>query len=702
MGHNAKTALVSMAEKAARERANPDRLLGDVLAKGYESRARAMVAKPKNGNGIWSVTHLDDILEEIISNLLEETYSFKVFAPNSYNFGIIVTYRQEWKPISYQVGELVSTIPLAPKEIRKFSKRTLVKKKRSVKEIEESVRALKEESSNTARADAEIVKEATMKSNFNYGAQGGVSVGVANFGSSASLAIEKGNRSQQTKKDFRESVVKSAQEYKQNRKQEISTEVSEEVEETYSGEISNPNDELPVTYMFYELQRRYEITEKIHKITPVILVANAVPAPHQINYDWLMRYDWILRRAILDDSFLPAFDYLLTREGDEKALEPLKESMDRQASVVEELTQQIEIKKREFEESIEKIFEKYFEISEPIVGTKDAKEFARAIANRERERLLPEFRKEISEMKDAMSKQVTALEAATERYVQALSEHLDRLAEIDRLRQHVKDNILYYMQAIWNHEHPDQRYFRIYNLDIFWPESATSQQAAVKDVKTIPEAFGLPGVAANMFPDKSAVVLEVPPPDAGAARTRKLYEVADLDNLLGYKGNYMIFPLRENSYLTTYMMLDYVDEVVGLRDPDDFGNYTIDDLLEIVECVKRRNPAGLSDNAKKELAEALKERLGSPRKDKEEIVVPTDSLYIEALPGRHPVLEDFKLAHRALDVKKTEAEATRAKLENIRLIARLKAKQYEDPDIEKKIVVEGNSQNVVVSHGEES
>ena len=31
---------------------------------------------------------------------------------------------------------------------------------------------------------------------------------------------------------------------------------------------------------------------------------------------------------------------------------------------------------------------------------------------------------------------------------------------------HVKENILYYMQAIWSHEPPDQRFFRLYNIDV--------------------------------------------------------------------------------------------------------------------------------------------------------------------------------------------------------------------------------------------
>ena len=62
----------------------------------------------------------------------------------------------------------------------------------------------------------------------------------------------------------------------------------------------------------------------------------------------------------------------------------------------------------------------------------------------------------------------------------------------------------------------------------------------------------------------------------------------------------------------------------------------------------------------------------------------------QQLAGENKILlEDFKLIHRALDVKKVQAEVRHAELENIRLAARALKGKDEDPDIEKKIVVEG-------------
>ena len=76
------------------------------------------------------------------------------------------------------------------------------------------------------------------------------------------------------------------------------------------------------------------------------------------------------------------------------------------------------------------------------------------------------------------------------------------------------------------------------------------------------------------------------------------------------------------------------------------------------------------------------------------IIVPTDSLYIEALPGKHPILEDFKLKHRMIDAQKAMAEHKSMELENIRAEARLRKQDLTDPDIDKNIHIEGSDKDV--------
>jgi hypothetical protein len=647
-----------------------------------------------------------------LERLLSERYAFDVFARNSINFGIMVTYRQAWKPEQYQVGDLVSTIPLAPKEIRRYTTRAVTKKTRAVKELEDNLQTRKTESSDTTRADGEIVKKAQEKTHFNLSASetfGGDGMSIT---ATQSGGGDSSKESAQVKKEMRESVLRSAQEYRQQHRVEVDTSESTETESTTYHEIQNPNDELAVTYLFYELQRTYRVSERIHQLTPVILVANEVPAPHEIDDAWLIQHDWILRRAILDDSFRPALDYLTKSfVGAEVNIRILESNALAQKNLVDQINQNLQAQMallKSNEQSVEEavqglastqqqqgIFNSVKRIFDPIgitggadSGPVDAAQamvdYARQTldrAERERARLLAQL--EVAS---------TALQAAVDKLSAAVKEHYDRVAEIDRLRVHVKDNVLYYLQAIWRQEPPDQRFFRLYNIDV--PLVTPLTDGVTVDVGTGTGSVP-PGLEA-LLGGGETVVGSLPMPEVELT-TRKLVEVADLDNVLAYKGNYMVFALKENNFLTLHMMQDYldVDEELLLRDPDELGNYSIEELQQLATCMNSKSST-LFQKHRGDFKKLLMERLNAPRKDNDLVIVPTQSLYIECLVGTHPLLEDFKLIHRALDVKKVQAEVRRAELENIRLAARALEGEREDPDIERKIVIEGNAAALTV------
>jgi hypothetical protein len=650
-------------------------------------------------------------LEQLLTTLdglIAERYAFDVFARDSINFGIMVTYRQTWEPLNYQVGDLVSTIPLAPKEVRRYTTKTVTKKTRAVKEVEDNLQTRKAEASDTSRVDAEIVQKAQNKTNFNITAHESIGGEGYDVDSTQNAGGEQAKQSEQTKKDFRESVLKSAQEYKQQHRMEIDTSESQETEETTFHEIQNPNDELAVTYLFYELQRTYKISERIHQLTPVILVANDVPAPDEIGDAWLIAYDWVLRRVILDDSFKAALDYLTKSfEGAEINIRILESNAEAQKAVVDSLNQQIRAQSQILDadqqavldavrglgssEQQQGMFDIVKRIFDPIgiTGSSDtgAVSAAQAMvdyAKETRDRADREKARLLSQLELA----ITALQTAVDKLSTSVKEHYDNVAAIDRLRVHVKENILYYMQAIWSHEPPDQRFFRLYNIDV---PIVTADTA------------GLPVNVYSGVDDLWDILQEwytwsatVPIPDNVSVTTKKLVEVAELDTVLGYKGNYMVFALKENNYITLHMMQDYLelgDELI-VRDPDDVANFTVDDIQELATCLYSRDPDTFRKH-QDQIKQMFIDRLSSPRSADDLVIVPTTSLYIEALVGTHPLLEDFKLIHRALDVKKVQAEVRHAELENVRLAARALKGEYEDPDIEKKIVIENGGRLVI-------
>jgi len=669
----------------------------------YRETARAMLRAAKVGK----LSRLEKFLEDI-DKRLKEPHAFKVFAPNSINFGILINYKQKWTPLNYQVGELVSSIPLTPGEIRKYTKKSVIKKSRSEKEIEDSLQVRKIDSSNTSRFDSEIVSRAINKTNFQLNSEGGINTKVFKAKYNSAFTVDSTKESAETKKSFREAVMKASQEYKNNHKMEIETKESEELEETFTAEIHNSNDELVLICLFYELQRRYKINEKLHKVTPVVLVANHVPAPHLINEAWLLSHEWILRRVILDDSFLNALDYLNEDfAGKELAIEVLRGNVERQSRIVEAITEQVTTKSDLVSTALDEVETKIEERAKGVesggegilssavdfvFGGGGNPEQAAAIREEAAKEVLQRLQQEANQLRERLRGEVTILSEASEKYSEAMQEHFDRRIAIDKLRIHIKENILYYMQAIWDHEPPDQRLFRLYDLEVpmtFDPTVTTIKGEALTRAQSAIHHFTNTVSSSNNENNNRVHTFDVPlPPWTPKAETQKLIEIADIDNLLGYKGNYMIFPLHADHYIINYMMQDFVDQTFGgIHDPDEFADYTTDELVDLMKCVYEKDPDVFTDEVKKEFQDLIKKRLTSPRTETDVVVVPTDSLYIEALPGKHPILEDFKLIHRAVDVKKVQADTRKLELDNIRRAAKILKGELEDPETEKEISI---------------
>ena len=668
--------------------------------------------KVSSGEG---VAGLNQLLDDLEKRVKQEPYAFTVFAADctgrSINFGLLVSYRQKWEPLNYQVGKLVKTIPLAPKEVRKYTTKVAVKKSRAQKEIENSLRSHKDDSSDTSRAESEIVRNAQNKTNFSMSEQGGIKAKVIDVSAKADFSTEASKSSTEVKKDFREGVLKAAEEYKTEHSLEVNTSDSTDSENEESGEISNPNDEIPVTYLFYELQRRFRVSEEIHRLTPVVLVAQRVPTPDEIDEDWLVSNDWILRRVMLDDSFLPALGYLSTGlVGDEACLNELQQTMQQQRDTVLYLREEITVIRETAGQRYEALEQSIKKRADAVAagsgggllssavdylvggGGGDNKEAAR-IAEDAAKDAYERVAKEEKEQRSRLEREVTALNAATEAYTKALAEHLNRKAQIARLQVHIKQNILYYMQAIWSHEPPDQRFFRLHQEEVPKLQGTRTYRFTEHPKAAM---LSVPHRATDVLNIHTFVHFEE------ALKTETLAKIADLDNPLGFKGNYMIFALREHNDLTNFMSVPYRDPQTILKDPDEAANWNLTEFAKYVCCLREKLPPQEFEAVKPRLQQEYNKLLKANTRDAEEVILPTGSLYIEALPGTHSILENFKLMHRAIDVKKVQAEVRAAELENVRAATRILVGEREDKDVEKKIIIESNgNKNVVVPTGDE-
>jgi hypothetical protein len=656
--------------------------------------------KASSAGSASSGSRLQNLIREI-GQALAEPYAFDVFAPYSYNFGILLTYRQQWDPISYQAGDLRATIPLAPGETRKYTKKTHVTTSRAVKEMEKSMSSRSAQSSIISRAESEIMNRSTTSTNFRMTANGSFNIGVVGISATSEFALNQATEAASTKKAFHEATTKAAEEYRLERALEVDTTTTVDTEDTASGEIANPNNEITVTYLFYELQRTYWVSEDLYRARPVILVAQEVPRPDGIDEAWLLQYQWIIARVLLDDSLRPALTYLTTGfAGDELSLEVLKAQWEHLASVARSLEAQLnsqlavrdyyrnQLISDTYRENLAKVADDnvgfFGKIAEDALGniTGAAVDTLDA-ARKYTESVLQNVNDNIADSQNKLREATDAYGKATDRYSAALQQQFNRHEAIDQLRVHVKQNIIYYMQAIWDHEPADQRYFRLYNLPIACPTGDMSTAMAEVDRP-------IEGPA----PRKYVMNLGARTDN----ETRVLKDIADLDNPLGYKGNYMIFPLKQPLWITTFMLQEFISDTYGLQDPD--RQVVWADNKSIAErgaATAAAITAAADAATRQRLAQEFVDYMNAELQKSSMVIVPTGQLFIEALTGTHPVLEDFKLLHRAEDVRKVKAEVRHAELENLRLASRLTAAQDSkapanagllgDPDIEKMVVV---------------
>lgn len=675
----------------------------------FDSATRAVVLRDQGERIIDNVRinkpfTTNQMLKELQERLLSK-YEFTVFAADknyhSINFGLMNTYRQKWEPISYQAGKLVKTIPLSPKEERKYAVKQVQTSKVTRKQAQKNNESLRQEINTTSRAESEIVAKAHDKSNFNMS----VKLDYSKISSEVAFGKEASKDSSQAKKDFREAVIKAAQEFKEERALEINTEESETSEYSESGTITNPNDELSVTYLFYELQRRYRISEQLYRVMPVVLVAQEVPSPDQITEGWIVAHDWILNRALLDDSFRPTLQYLAKKNvGDDFAIRELRKNLRQQRTLVNNL--QVEFSKMKtlvdnkyqylqenvrnrIDEEHDKRFYKWWW----WWGREDGRneppdpEMAKAM-----EQAAADDHKHAVEQAERLSlsvqREVHALHQLTAEYNAAMRDHLDQITQTRRLITHIKENILFYMQAIWSMEPPDQRFMRLYKVKI--PHFEADRTCVIQDTPV--EDFFAQFRKDNKQKHVAWISgkLKRTPDGSPDVSYKQLIEVADLDTLLGFKGNYMIFPLKEHNALTEFMAAPYIDQAFGAMDPDELSNISLDEFAKYICCLHDEDPDEYN-RLKGVLIPWLEKLLADPLRNGDEVIVPTGSLFIEMLPSDKSLLEDFKLKHREWDVYKVQAEVRKLELENIRYAARLLHEEREDPEIEKKIIFDGST-----------
>ena len=284
----------------------------DPVSSNGGATATSDLAPAQAAESLGGSSRLTDLLTTL-DKLLNEKYAFDVFAKDSINFGIMVTYRQTWEPQNYQVGDLVSTIPLAPKEIRRLHHQDGHEEVASQKELEDAPPDPQDGVERHGACRCGDRREGAEQERLQRSPRRSRSVARSRRYKSTRprpSAASRPRQSEQVKKRLSRERAEERSGVQQQHRIEIDTSESTELEETTVPRDPEPQRRADRHLHVLRAAAHVQDQRADPELTPVILVANDVPAPNEIDDAWLVEHDWILRRSILDDSFRPALDYL--------------------------------------------------------------------------------------------------------------------------------------------------------------------------------------------------------------------------------------------------------------------------------------------------------------------------------------------------------------------------------------------------------
>jgi len=615
-------------------------------------------------------------------------YTFEPFLRNSWNFGLRVIYRQEWRPLGNQRGEVVKTIPLGPKQVEKVT--TKIIRRTKVIKTAETLKSVEETSeiTDTTKDSNEIVNEASENFGWNVEAEASVGFSVISASVSGGAHEETEQRSKEASTHLSESMQKTASKIKTETKTVVTTESESTYEVETASEITNPNEEIPITYVYSKLLRQYEIFTSVAEIQNIIMIAEPIPKPYEVNFEWVKKYDWILAKILLDDSFRDALTSIsqAPTPPDYSGIKSMLES---------------------------KLGD--------VLGTKESPGFLERFAEKTAGGGLSLAGMDMIDEAQKNYKEALQKAFETERELEFLK------VKRDRLFQHIRDNILHYCRAIWAQEDPQQRILRYKKLKIQVPTmwdfygKVGGEEFTTGEVDEGSEDGDAPGEEDISLDDLLYKIKEFET-DEDETTTFDLdgefrengestVNITDLINPIGpigYYGNYAIYNIKPEfirSELftmlqirkTPYLYYRSEDENPILMDPElkrltqehlNEGPKDENEKLEMIELVPtlRVLYSAAEEVGEEELDEFLdNEELFKKhypefilRKERSlRVLLDTQNLLIDILPGSGTALESFKLAHRGMDILKTLEEKKTLELENKRREHLLAKEKYD-------------------------
>jgi hypothetical protein len=144
---------------------------------------------------------------------------YEVFPPGSVNLGLRLLYRQDWRHLGTQPGEVVRTLPLGPGQTERITTKIVQRQKRTSTFEQTRASESETETADSTKDSSELVNEAANSFNCNVSEQASAGFIFGSVSISASQAGTNEDKSRQTSSSLSEAMRKTEQAAERNQDQ---------------------------------------------------------------------------------------------------------------------------------------------------------------------------------------------------------------------------------------------------------------------------------------------------------------------------------------------------------------------------------------------------------------------------------------------------------------------------------------------------
>jgi hypothetical protein len=276
-------------------------------AKEQEMKDKALEAADQAGFGYQSQGDKESD-EDFFGRVLAGVFlpqDYRPFSDPHPHFALRVMYEQSWMPIGYTRGELINTLNLAPGEqltleFHSWDKSTTKSEEELAQESE-----LRTSEKMTQRDALTVHQEVARETGASLHANLTIPIEGVPVKLDANASNKVNTTNKQTVESTQEHTVEASNTLKNSRK--IRVEIAREVgrEDKQTRVITNKNMCHTLNFEYFEIMANYLVATRRVAVEPCLLLPNP-NAPYTSH--WVLCFEDVLKRVLIDKTFLPGFE----------------------------------------------------------------------------------------------------------------------------------------------------------------------------------------------------------------------------------------------------------------------------------------------------------------------------------------------------------------------------------------------------------